>query len=299
METTCGYRVVLSIDGGGIRGVIPLVLLNHIEANMRLLGYSMSIPDVVDVFSGTSTGSVISGSLMLKGENGRPRFDVRNMLNLYIERGQQIFNRDSGAGIQRSQYPFRMVLDANFSEYKLKELTREYLFVSYDMKANRPYFFSTDNRLENGDLSLADAMMASSAVPGYFPPFAFGEYELADGMLTAKNPSLYAYHYARKKYPQDKLLVVSLGTGCCPKKQPDWIDADVMATESQMKLMEKQDYQLYYLRFQPELLSASYQIDDTSRENLHALVDDALTYVHAIDYKFYKLFDLLKIKLAG
>lgn len=299
METKCGYRVVLSIDGGGIRGVIPLVLLNHIEANMRLLGYQMSIPDIVDVFSGTSTGSVIAGSLMLTEESGKPRFNVRNMLNLYIERGQQIFNKDSGAGIQRSSYPFRIVLDANFSSYKLSEVKRDFLFVSYDMKSNKPYFFSNEQRDLYRELSLADAMMASSAVPGYFPPFVWGEHELADGMLTAKNPSMYAYQYARRKYPNDKILVVSFGTGACPTQQPDWIDSDVMQTEQKMKDIEKTDENLYYLRFQPDLLTASYHIDDTSRQNLHALVDDALSYVHAIDYKFYKLFDLLKIKLAG
>lgn len=299
MGGSCGYRIVLSIDGGGIRGVIPLVLLNHIESTMRLMGYQLSMPDVVDVFSGTSTGSIISGSLMLQEPNGRPKFSIRNMLNLYLERGQQIFNRDTGAGIQRSSYPFRLVLDANFSKYKLNELNRDYFFVSYDLKSNSPYFFSSEHASNYTGLSLADAMMASSAVPGYFPPFSWGEFELADGMLTAKNPAFYSYLFARNKYPTDKILLVSFGTGYCPNRQPDWIDEDVRHTETKLKEIERIDPNFYYVRFQPELISASYQIDDTSKENLHALVNNALSYVQAIDYKMYKLFDLLKIKLAG
>ena len=294
----CGYKVILAIDGGGIRGIIPLVILDHIEQNIRIMRKSFSIPDSVDLFSGTSTGTVISGALMVKNSDGSSKFKVRDILDMYLHRGKQIFNKENGASTHRYSYPFRLVLDANFGDLKLKDLHSNFLFLSYDLVSNSPYTFSNTN-FSQLDTDLAEAMMACSAVPGYFPPVKYADKELADGMLTAKNPSLYAYEHARKLFPNDKLLLISLGTGKCTDKKLDWIDQEVCNTEAKLKQQSLIDPDLYYIRLQPDLLIANDSIDDTSDENISGLVYDAVNYLHAADSKMDRLFDFLKIKLAG
>jgi patatin-like phospholipase/acyl hydrolase len=294
----CGYRIVLSIDGGGIRGIIPLVMLDHIEANFRAIGLPMVIPDIVDYFVGSSTGTVISGALMLKDDKGGPKFTVRSILDMYIHRGKQIFNKENGASTCRYAYPFRLVLDANFGDLCLRDLTHNFTFLSYDLVANQPYYF-TNSRLDQSLVRLSDAMMACSAVPGYFPPFKYGDLELADGMLTAKNPTRIAYENARKLYPNDKLLVISLGTGQCTSNEPDFIDMEMIKVHAEMKSLRFSDPKLYYFRLQPDLLLANDRIDDTSDENIAGLVHDSVNYLQAAQPKFSRLFDLLKIKLAG
>lgn len=293
----CGYKIVLSIDGGGIRGIIPLIMLDHIEQNFKDIGKPLVIPDLVDVFTGTSTGTVISGALMLKNPDGTMKFSVRNVLDMYMYRGKQIFNKQSGASSHRYVYPFRLVLDSNFGDLKLRDLTHNYLFLSYDLVENRPYLFRKEE-IAQGNTNLSEAMMACSAVPGYFPPIKYGERELADGMLAAKNPSLYAYEYARSLYPNDKILLISLGTGRCTTKKPDWIDEEVNFTEEKLKQQSLLDSNLYYIRLQPDLLLANDSIDDTSDENIEGLVHDSINYLHAANDKFDRLFDLMKIKLA-
>jgi patatin-like phospholipase/acyl hydrolase len=60
------YKVVLTIDGGGIKGIVPLVILDHIIENFQAIGKKVIIPDLVDLFAGSSTGSVICAALMQK-----------------------------------------------------------------------------------------------------------------------------------------------------------------------------------------------------------------------------------------
>ena len=293
----CGYKIVLSIDGGGIRGIIPLIMLDHIEQNFKDIGKSLVIPDLVDLFAGTSTGTVITGALMLKNPDGTMKFNVRNILDMYMYRGRQIFNKQSGMNSHRYVYPFRLVLDTNFGDLKLRDISHDFLFLSYDLIENRPYLFKK-GELSQSNTFLSDAMMACSAVPGYFPPIKYGDRELADGMLTAKNPAYYAYEYARNLYPNDKILLVSLGTGKCTKKKPDWIDEEVTYTEDRLRQQSLIDSNLYYIRLQPDLILANDSIDDTSDENIEGLVHDSVNYLRAAGEKFDRLFDLMKIKMA-
>jgi len=293
----CGYKIVLSIDGGGIRGIIPLIMLDHIEQNLKDIGKPFVIPELVDLFAGTSTGTVISGALMLKNPDNSMKFSVRSILDMYMYRGKQIFNKQSGASSHRYVYPFRLVLDSNFGDLKLSDLSHNFLFLSYDLIENKPYLFKKEETSQSNTF-LSEAMMACSAVPGYFPPIKYGDKELADGMLTAKNPAYYAYEYARTLYPNDKLLLVSLGTGKCTKTKPDWIDEEVTYTENRLKQQSLIDSNLYYIRLQPDLILANDSIDDTSEENIEGLVHDSVNYLSAAGEKFDRLFDLVKIKLA-
>lgn len=290
------YKVVLSIDGGGIKGIVPLVVLDHIIENFRAIGKKVIIPDLVDLFAGSSTGSVICAALMDKKRNGEMKFSVRDVLDLYINKGPQIFKKEFSDAYNRTRNPLKTVLQSNFGATLLSDLYPDFMFLSFDLASNQPYIFSKHSSDLN-EVSVAEALMASTAVPGYYPPIKMRQYELADGMLACKNPSKFAYNYARILFPKERIIFISLGTGMKETEQQDWIEQDVAKTHEYLKHLNRFDKDFYYIRLQPELKKSSSEIDDTTPENIKALVDDTINYLNQ-KAKFGRMFELMKIKFG-
>jgi len=288
------YKVVLTIDGGGIKGIVPLVILDHIIENFQAIGKKVIIPDLVDLFAGSSTGSVICAALMQKKRNGKIQFSARDVLDLYLNKGPQIFKKEFSESYNRANNPLKVVLQSNFGNTLLSDLYPDYMFLSYDLNANEPYIFSKKSS-DISEVTVAEALIASTAVPGYYPPIKMRQYELADGMLACKNPSRYAYNYSKLIYPNEKVLMISLGTGFKKNDKNDWIEDEVNKTHEFLTNISQIDRDFYYLRLQPELKRANSNIDDTSADNLKDLVDDTLEYLQNCLH-FKRLFELMKIK---
>jgi patatin-like phospholipase/acyl hydrolase len=290
------YRVVLSIDGGGIKGIVPLVVLDHIVENFKAIGKHVVIPDLVDLFAGSSTGSIICAALMNKNRKGKQQYEVKDVLQLYLNKGPMIFKKEFSEYYNRGNNPLKVVLQHNFGKTLLSDLNPEFMFLSYDLVENEPYLFSKKSS-DIVEVSVAEALMASTAIPGYYPPIKMRQYELADGMLACKNPGKFAYNYAKLSFPGENVLMVSLGTGFKKEDKKDWIETDVCNAHEYLTNICQIDRNFYYLRLQPELKRASSDIDDTSEENMKALVDDTLEYINTTAH-FGRLFDLMKIKLG-
>ena len=290
------YRVVLSIDGGGIKGVVPLVILDHIVENFKAIGKNVVIPDLVDLFAGSSTGSVICAALMHKERSGKQQFKVQDVLQLYLQKGSHIFKKEFSEFYNRGNNPLKVVLQSNFGATMLSDLFPDFMFLSFDLVENEPYLF-TKNSSDIAEVSVAEALIASTAVPGYYPPIKMRQYELADGMLACKNPGKYAYNYAKLCYPGETVLMISLGSGYRIEDRNDWVEDEVCRAHEYLSNISQVDRDFYYLRLQPELKRASSDIDDTSEENLKALVDDTLDFIHSTGH-FGRLFELMKIKFG-
>ncbi|KAL2552070.1 Patatin-like protein 2 [Forsythia ovata] len=83
---------VLSIDGGGIRGIIPGTLLGYLEARLQEIdGPSARIADYFDVIAGTSTGGLITTMLTAPGKDNLPIYEANSITNFYLEHGPKIF----------------------------------------------------------------------------------------------------------------------------------------------------------------------------------------------------------------
>jgi hypothetical protein len=91
--------------------------------------------------------------------------------------------------------------------------------------------------------------------------------------------------------------MISLGTGFKKDERKDWVEDEVCKVHEYLQNISQIDRDFYYLRLQPELKRASSDIDDTSEENLKALVDDTLDYINSTAH-FGRLFDLMKIKFG-
>lgn len=215
---------VLSIDGGGIRGVIPAMMLAEIE---RCTG--KPIAELFDVVAGTSTGGILTLGLTKPGIDGKPAYKAEKLIQLYEEEGDRIFPQPARPWLQRwrglveEKYPsngIETVLNEYFGTTQLSQSLVEVLIPSYDTELRRPYFFKSRKARKNSndDFLMAKVARATSAAPTYFEPLPveMGKVPstLIDGGVFANNPAMCAYVEARKIYPEaTDFLVVSLGTG--------------------------------------------------------------------------------------
>ncbi|PON31791.1 Patatin-related protein [Parasponia andersonii] len=86
---------VLSIDGGGIRGIIPGTILSCLESELQKLdGEEARIADYFDVIAGTSTGGLVTAMLTAPDENKRPLFAAKDINDFYLEHCPKIFPQE-------------------------------------------------------------------------------------------------------------------------------------------------------------------------------------------------------------
>lgn len=84
---------ILSIDGGGIRGILPGQILVSLEEKLKSKSHNTSarIADYFDLVAGTSTGAILSAAYVCPNEEGRPKYSAKEAVNFYLEDGDEIF----------------------------------------------------------------------------------------------------------------------------------------------------------------------------------------------------------------
>ena len=226
---------ILSIDGGGIRGIIPATILVTFEKMLkeRSGNKNARITDYVDLIAGTSTGGILAVLYLCPDlVNGkRPRYDGDEALKFYMEKGPTIFKKNlwhsinSLCGLTNAKYNnknYLQVLDEVVGDTKLSELLKPCLIPAYDIERRNAVFFNQmDYRKGNkGDFYIKDVVQATSAAPTYFEPAYIrnsnGEaYSLIDGGVFANNPTLCAYAEGSKLCEGMDITysILSLGTG--------------------------------------------------------------------------------------
>ena len=286
-------RLIISIDGGGIRGILPLKIIDYIDEQIRLVNVKCSFNSLTDMVAGTSTGALISAALILEDDKGTPRFTANDLLILYSNRGPQIFSKDRPT----NESPFKVVLESSFGDMKLKDLKKQFLFVSYDERGEQPFVFS-DTECQYRDVNVVKALMASSAIRPHFQPIELNGKLLSDGIVTAKNPAEIAYRHAKLNFPDDILVLLSFGTGALPLNVWDEVEHEVKRVHEKLENLAINNWQFIYHRFEPELKRAKVDMDDTSAQNINALLDAADQYIQAnkgrIDKAVQKLIKLKK-----
>lgn len=221
---------ILSIDGGGIRGIIPATFLVEFEKRT-----GKPICELFDLIAGTSTGGILAATLTTPGKKrGKPKYTAEWTRSAYMEHGGAIFHRSlcrkiaTLGGLIRPIYSagaLEEYLEKYLGEARLHETLTEILVTAYDMATSNPWFFKTSfarhNRGPADDPLLRQVVRATTAVPAYFPPLSMEGHCLVDGGVFACDPAMCAYAQARVMYPQEKeILMVSLGTGLQEHDRP-------------------------------------------------------------------------------
>ncbi len=235
---------ILSLDGGGIRGIISCVVLKYIEEQLQVLDNPKAkIGDYFDLIAGTSTGGILASVLLFPNEKGKAKFSVQTALDLYAKKGERIFDVSIWRKIinpfglfneKISETNLEKQLEEVFGNLEIKDFIKPSLITSYDIEARHAKFFTSHDakisQLEN--FYVKDVCRATAAAPTYFEPAKIKslynqEFILIDGGVYANNPTLCAYAEARKiafkditndkekkNYPTiNDMIIISVGTG--------------------------------------------------------------------------------------
>lgn len=206
---------ILSIDGGGIRGVFPAHLLYCMKHRL-----GVKVDEHFDMIAGTSTGAIVAAAVACKIDPGK-------IVTMYREHGSDIFSRKKSL-IPAKYQPalqslygnenLRIALEETFGEVKLGEIPIPLLIAATDIGNGGVHVFKSGYQKDydrDGKVLLHQAVLASCSAPTYFNPTKVNEYLLADGGLWANNPSLAAVIDAQRRLNINisDIRILSLGTG--------------------------------------------------------------------------------------
>ncbi|BBB22725.1 patatin family protein [Abyssogena phaseoliformis symbiont OG214] len=237
---------ILSIDGGGVRGIVPAVILSYLEEKIQQLSSNAGarLADYFDLFAGTSTGGLIIAGLLTPDESGRPKYTANDIVQLYLEHSKTIFQSSfiqevkSASGLLDVKYDVKginLVYQQYFANQTLKELLKPCLIPVYDLIQGENYFFRQHKAVvnEKHNYYLKDAMRAATSAITYFPPAnittvdGLNQHCFIDGGIFAVNPALSAYAEFRRLNPNlyfVNTMLLSLGTG----RQDTHLDCDAI-----------------------------------------------------------------------
>lgn len=242
---------ILSIDGGGIRGIIPATVLNYMEQQLQEKSDNPDarLADYFDLIAGTSTGGILTCAYLTPQDKsaGRP-MTAKEALDLYLKRGDQIFKLPffrrirTAFGLAEEKYSAKTMerlLKKYFKTKRLADLIKPCMVTAYDITQRKTVFF---NKLSvkgpATNYPIWQVARATSAAPTYFEPALIqagtaAPRPLIDGGVFANNPAMCAYIEAHKTafkklpanqnasmpdYPDcSQMILVSIGTGSVSK----------------------------------------------------------------------------------
>ncbi len=228
---------ILSIDGGGIRGVIPTKVLALAEEELARIGKASHICDYFDLICGTSTGGIIAIGLAL----GMPASEI---LSLYRDNAKTIFPYQSNFTkvkkilFEHELYErdvLKQLLIAAYNKYagespaRLGHCRTRVCIPAYDANRGMMHVFKTPHHPQlkrDYQIPACDVALSTAAAPVYFDSYDF-EYtikggtqslrynSMIDGGIMANNPTLIGYTEAvhALNIPMGDIAILSLGTG--------------------------------------------------------------------------------------
>ena len=208
---------ILSIDGGGIKGIFPAQVLVYLEENCL---DGRPIGDHFDLIAGTSTGGIIALGL-------GAGLTARSLLDLYVNEGHRVFppkQRTKGRRLfrrlSRNRYD-RDALDGlllqTLGDKTLRESRYRLLIPATEAKHGDPAVYKTPHHpgyFLDGDKPMAEVAAATSAAPTYLKPVVQDEYILLDGGIWANNPTMMALVEALTCFTVQRENIAILSIGC-------------------------------------------------------------------------------------
>lgn len=309
---------ILSIDGGGMRGIIPATILAQLEQALieKTQNPATRLVDYFDFFTGTSTGGILTCLYLLPDTQNphRPKYSAQEVLDLYTEQGPLIFERSlkrkltSLMGFTHEKYDSRQMakmLRHFMGETRLDQLIRPCLIPAYDISQQAAYYFTRDGARQRSSDNFAVWQVAQStaSAPVYFEPTVAQAEDgslrtLLDGGIFANNPGLLAHSFLSKSTAgsRQNFTMVSLGTGCTARayRAEDFRAKGILrcwkplvhvlgtaakhGTEQQLRLLLSSGGNQYY-RLNPKLTGLSTEMDKVSFGHLAALQKLAQSYL--------------------
>jgi patatin-like phospholipase/acyl hydrolase len=237
-------KKILSLDGGGIRGILTLEILQQIEAQLKKQldrDDTFVLADYFDFISGTSTGAIIAAALSL-GKS------VEWIKDFYLDSGREMFDR--AFILKRFRYKYKdnklkkklQEVFGKETELGSEEIKTILMMVMRNASTDSPWPVSNNPNAKynarrrndcNLEIPLWQLVRASTAAPVYFPPECVKigpkKFIFVDGGITTyNNPAFQSFLMAtiepyRLQWAtgENQILIVSVGTGTSPDANAD------------------------------------------------------------------------------
>ena len=210
---------ILSIDGGGICGILPAALLAEFEK--RYLG-GKAVGSHFDMIAGTSTGGIIALGLA-------QGMSAQSILEMYLTHGADIFPPAGrirklfrkGRNLVRYSYKpdaLKVALQKTFQQAVLASSENRLCIPSFEGVYGEPWIFKTPHHPDyqkDQHAHLVDIGLATSAAPTFFPAVENNGYKMVDGGIWANNPIMIAVTDVLSCFEvaRENVQVLSLGCG--------------------------------------------------------------------------------------
>lgn len=235
---------VLSIDGGGVRGLIPLRVLESLESRMAHRGVTGPMHTYFDLMCGTSTGGLIVAGLSAPkpgGTRGEAAATIADLRKFYEQEARDIFTNSLGHRFARmltnpfglfdetyDARPLEKLLKDRFGWTSMASALTHLVLTAYDIEHRKAVFMTNGVQKDGGrpdDYYFWQAVRATTAAPSYFEPAKIEnltrarEEALIDGGVFMNDPAIAAYIEARKLgWAAEDIVIISLGTGRAPER---------------------------------------------------------------------------------
>lgn len=241
---------ILSIDGGGMRGILACCYLLYLQNALKIKtgDANASISDYFDIAAGTNIGGIIVAALFAKGENGGALYTAQETMDFILEKGKHMFQLQSrprgllgrvirrikaAAALKCSSKSLARILQGLFSRsdgqpLTLRDTLKPILVPCYDLCSASPFLFSEASAryTQNYNFNIWEVCRATMSSPGFEKPNPIksvdGQTTIVgiDGGLVMNNPTAAAITHVmnnKAEFPSvkgvDDILVLSLGTG--------------------------------------------------------------------------------------
>jgi patatin-like phospholipase/acyl hydrolase len=315
-------KILLSIDGGGVRGIIPLRFVAEIEAR---IGKKAS--EIFTHFTGASIGLFNCIALTYPGENGGAKWSAKEIFPLFRDSMGTIFHESWKRRIETLNGMTRPY----YSPDGLEQVAKEYLGDTSFNKTIRPLAapavnvadqgaYTFDSRDCHDSLKMKEVVRACTAAETYFPSYSLEiddkKMTFADGGTYANNPSMVGYtRLLRAAEKTDRIFVLSLGTGTIDTSLnpheakhygelgwgehiiPLLFNTATSNTEQMMRNLLPGDFKSgnnhSYARLQPIIDKEHSALDDASIANFDYLMQVAEDYIKTHDQEITDICETL------
>lgn len=211
---------ILSIDGGGVRGVIPARVMQELEKRAN-----KPLSELFDFFVGTSTGGILALGATAPDAQGKPLYTAEQGVRFFFDYGHRLFPTHWWLGLRQlwtykySSQPLKQLLAERFHDLKLGQALKPTIITTYATNLARPKVFKSWDPYDSQQL-MREVARATAAAPTFFEPVVLQnrhyQVTLVDGGVFANNPAMCGLSGAHKQNANldlEDFFVVSLGAG--------------------------------------------------------------------------------------
>ena len=310
---------ILSVDGGGIRGVLPGIWLCELEKRTH-----KPIACLFDMVAGTSTGAILGASLTLPDTWKGPKYSADEIVKIYTNRGSEVFEKRwtnylptsqlFGINFYESQYKddgrLRIIKEYAGDTRMSEALTDLVITAVNEHHNSETHLFTNNKGGKFEDHSIKDVLMATSAAPTFFPAYSIDDVYYLDGGLQLNNPAGAAYGQALTcGVDPNNMFMLSMGTGDCildplsPNVNRGALfyayklkDAALPGLSGNVDRDMRSNLKTQYKRWQT-YFEEPFAMDDVSPEAVEKLIDHAELFLEeqdaSDDNTFKKLIEYL------